>query len=183
MNFKYAKPRYTKTALHLSCQQLCQEVFEYYYSRNTFRLDLPNTFITSQRGVIQRHFDLVKVLRIDAPKFFWKSSDRAKTSQYIEEGQWKLDKFLASMFESNPICAPNLQTLVFVDTAPVRSSLWDRSLDVGNFKERVNDYLQVLDRFQLGVGQVVIRAAEGSLADGDGEVFRQDIDRLQKTPM
>ena len=149
VNFLLPKLCYTKTALYLSCQQLYQETLEYYYGRNTFSLHLRHPFVASDcRQLYQetlenyygkdtyplhlhhqlvasdcrylpRHFDLVKVLRIESFTFFWRLSHDVMSYLYTKKCQQRLEKCLEAILGANKgTCAPNLKTVILADYVP-----------------------------------------------------------------
>ena len=149
MNFIHPKLYYTQTALYLSCQQLYQETLEYYYGRNIFSLRLHHQFVASDCRFLPRHFDLVKVLRIELLTFFWRSVNDATSSLYTNNPKRRLKKYLESILGANKeTCASNLRTLILADEV----SPW--FLGVDKSKERLEEYMQVSERLQIGVGHV-----------------------------
>ena len=106
-----------------------------------------------------RHFELVKILHLEANTFFWKSSsNRAKTSEHIKNCQRRLEKYLSAILWANRgIMAPSLKNLIFADRLPTNhdQEYWDHSIDTS--KERLEEYIQIFKRLKIVVGQVVIK--------------------------
>ena len=151
VNFIHPKLYYTQTALYLSCQQLYQETLEYYYGRNTFSLCVQNQFLALDCRSLPQHFDLVKVLRIELLTFFWRSVNDVTSSLYTKNLKRRLKRYLEAILGANKgTCAPNLRTLILADEV----SAW--CLGVDNSKERLEEYMQVFEILQIGVGQVVV---------------------------
>ena len=160
VNFVTPKLCYTKTALYLSCQQLYQETLEYYYGRNTFRLFLPIPHFPS-RVFFARHFDLVKVLRIDPPTFLWNSSPEGQDSWYAKEWQQEVERYLEAILEANKgASAPNLKTLIIADQVVPKRAHCYWGVGVDNLKEKLEEFVQMFEKFQIGVGQVVVDIKE-----------------------
>ena len=162
---KFLRPKYhyTKTALFKTCRQINQETLEYYYGRNTFSLPLQQKFAVSDWRYLPRHFNLVKMLHLEAEKFFWKfSRNSAKTSQHVNKCQRRLENYLDAIFWVNQgMLAPNLKTLTFADSMRIsyEPCYWERSIETS--KERLERYFQVFEKLQIDVGRVVIEIDEG----------------------
>lgn len=158
VNFLHPKSHYIKTALSLSCQQLYQETLDYYYGKNTFSLPLRQSFAMSDWHFLPRHFDLIKVLRLEATAFFWNSSSGSlKTSEHTKFCQRRMEKYLKALFwVDQASLAPNLKTLIFADRMPTSHDSWGWDQGINTSKERLEGYVQVFERLQIGVGQVVV---------------------------
>ena len=171
VNFLHPKSYYIKTALFLSCRQLYRETLKYYYSRNTFSLPLHQRFAVSDWRFLPRHFDLIKELRLEANTFFWKSSsDSVKTSEHTKNCQRRMEKYLKAIFWVNQgSLAPNLKTLIFADRVPTSNAKWYWDQDVDTSKKRLEGYVQVFERLQIGVGQVVVEIKQHQLHGTDDE--------------
>ena len=154
IDFLRPKIHYTKTNLFLTCYQLHQETLEYYYGKNTFSLPLQQKFAVSNWPFYPPHFNLVKMLHLKAKTFFWIfSRDSAKTSRHFNKCRRRLEDYLSGVLWTNEgMLAPNLSTLTFEDDMPV-GCLWDRSIETS--KERLEAYIQVFKKLQIGVGKVV----------------------------
>lgn len=102
------------------------------------------------------------MLHLRAIKFFWKfSRDGAETSKHINKCRRRLENYLNGILWANQgMLAPSLNTLIFADDMPV-SCLWDRSIETS--KERLEGYIQVFEKLQIGVGKVVTEIHEVSL--------------------
>ena len=158
VDFLCPKFHYTKTNLFLTCRQLNQETLEYYYGRNTFSLPLHQKFAISHWPSLPRHFSLVKMLHLKAIEFFWKFSRSGETSQHINKCQRRLENYLNGILWSNQgMLAPNLRTLTFEDDKPV-DYLWDGSIETS--KERLDGYIQVFRKLQIGIGEGVTEIHE-----------------------
>ena len=159
VNFLLPKSHHLKTALSLSCHQLHHEILDYYYSKNTFSLPLQQRFAVSDWQFLPRHFDLVRMLHLEANTFFWKSSsDLAKTSEHTRNCQRRLEKYLEALFWANQgSLAPNLKTLIFADRVPTSHDqyLWDRTPDTS--KERLEGYLRIFEKLHIRVRQAVVK--------------------------
>ena len=167
VNFIHPKLYYIKTALYLSCQQLYQETLEYYYGRNTFSLHIHHQFVASDCRSLPRHFDLVKVLRIESLTFFWRLVNDVTSSLYTENCRRRLEDNLEAILGANKgTWAPNLKTLILADEVPPQSTHWDWCSVVDNPKERLEEYMQVFDRLQIGVGQVVVDITQAHEGEG-----------------
>lgn len=181
VGFLQPKSHYTKTALFLSCQQLHQETLEYYYGRNTFSLPLWQRFAVSDWRFLPRHFDLVKVLHLEAKAFFCKSSSGSgKISEHTKNCQRRLEKYLKAIFWANQgVVAPNLKTLIFVDSVPTHSydrEYWDRVIETS--KETLDGYVQVFEKLHIGVGEVVVKLQKEYFLgeDDESEVLDRSLD-------
>ena len=149
---------YTETALYLSCQQLYQETLEYYYSRNTFWLNAdyhPTPSGYGFLGYIPRHFDLVKILRIESPHFFWKTYNDEHFTSYTRESQQALEICLQCILEANT-AAPNLNKLIMADRVPPKSAHWYWDFGPDYPEKKLEKYMQVFERLQIGAGHVVL---------------------------
>ena len=159
VDFLRPKIHYSKTALFLTCRQLNQETLGFYYGRNTFSLPLSQRFAMSDWCYMPRSFELVKTLHLEANTFFWKSSrNRAKTSEHIRNCQRRLEKYLSAILWANRgSTAPSLKTLIFADRLPTNHDKehWDHSTDTS--KDRLDEYIKILEELGIAVGQVVIK--------------------------
>ena len=159
VEFPCPKPLYFKTGLSFSCPQLHQETLEYYYSRNTFSLPLWKKFVPSDWRFRPRHFNLVRVLHLEAYTFFHESSsDSAADSKHTEICRNRLKEYLGALCGVDEgVSAPILKTLILADSMPPsHSSLyWDRRTNVSS--ERLGLYVQVFKELNIGVGQVVVK--------------------------
>lgn len=168
VNFLHPKSHYIKTALALSCQQLYQETLDYYYGKNTFSLLLRRPFAMSDWRFLPRHFDLIKVLRLEADTFFWKSSSGSvKTYNHTKTCERIMEKYLkAILWVDQGSLAPNLKTLIFVGRTPISHDkwYWDQGI-----KERLEGYIQVFERLQIGVGKVMVEIKQGQSHGLDNE--------------
>ena len=166
MDFLRPKNHYAKTNLFLTCRQLNQETLEYYYGKNTFSLPLQQEFAVSDWRFYPRHFNLVKMLHLKAQKFFWEfPRDSAKTSRNSKKCR-RLENYLNGILWTNQgMLAPNLKTLTFEDDMPV-ACLWNRSIETS--KEKLEGYIQVFEKLQIGVGKVVTEIHKNS---SDDETF------------
>lgn len=155
VDFLRPKFHYTRTALYLTCRQLNQETLDYYYGKNTFSLPLQQKFAVSSWQSFPRHFDLVKMLHLEAKSFLWKlSRDSVKTTQHIRKCRQRLERYLKAIFWINQgALPPNLKTLTFADSMPT-SCLWDQSIETSH--DRLEDYIQVFENLKIGVGRVVL---------------------------
>lgn len=175
MNFLKPKSHYIKTALSLSCQQLYQETLEYYYGKNTFYLPVSDPFAISCWRFHPRHFNLIKVLRLEAKTFFWSpSSDSVMTSAHTKRCRQRIAKYLRAIFwVDQASLAPNLKTLIFAERMPNEDTIcdWDQRIDLS--KERVEGYIQVFERFQIGVGKVrlILKKDQFHGLDNESEVL------------
>lgn len=153
VDFLRPKFRYTKTALYLTCRQLSQETLEYYYGRNTFSLPLQQEFIISSWEFFPPHFNLVKMLHLEAKSYLWKfPGDSVKLTQLINKSRQRLESYLKAMLWINQgTMPPNLKTLTFADRMP-KSCLRDQR---ETYKERLEGYIQVFESLQIGIGQVI----------------------------
>ena len=166
VDFSRPKLYYTKTALYLACQQLYQETSKYYYSRNTFWFSAYHHFAVSEYYYFPRHFDLVKILRIESLTFFWKTSDNEDFTS-TRENQQKLEKCLQGILEANPRTgAPNLNKLILVDHVPPKSAHWYWDSGVDNSEKKLEKYMQVFERLQIGVGDVVLDIKDDWTVEG-----------------
>lgn len=167
VDFLRPKSYYPKTGLFLSCHQLHQETLEYYFGRNTFSLPLCRRFAMSDWRFMPRHFNLVKMLHLEANTFFWKSSSNsAKVAEHTENCQRRLRKYLKAIFWANQgILAPILKTLTFADRVPTNHDqfYWDRNTDTS--KERLEAYVQVFEDLHVRVGQVVVKINRGDFRE------------------
>ena len=159
VDFLRPKSCYPKTALFLSCHQLHQETLEYYFGRNTFSLPLCRRFAMSDWHFMPRHFNLVKILHLQANTFFWESSSNsAKVAEHTKNCQRRLRKYLNAIFWANPgILAPNLKKLIFADRVPTNHDqfYWDRNTETT--KGRLEGYVQLFENLHIGAGQVVVK--------------------------
>lgn len=179
MPFLSPKSQYTKTALFLSCQQFYQETLEYYYGRNTFSLPLWQKFGASNWRFFPRHFDLVKVLHLEAIRFFWISpSNSVRTSEHAKKCQRRLRNYLEALFWANQrVLAPKLKTLIFADRVPTDHSSWQWDRRTEASKQRLEGYVQIFEKLHIGVGQVVVvNSKQECEREGDGE--SDDLDFL-----
>ena len=179
VGFLQPKSHYTKTALFLSCQQLYHETLEYYYGRNTFSLPLRQRFAMSDWRFLPRHFDLVKVLHLEANTFFWTFS--SEPSEHTKNCQRRLEKYLKAIFWANQgVVAPNLKTLIFVDSVPTHGydrGYWDRVIDAS--KEILDGYVRVFEKLHIGVGEVVVNIQKEHFPgddDDESEVLDPSLD-------
>ena len=147
---------HTKTALFLSCRQLYRETLEYYYGRNTLSLPLHQRSAVSQWRFLPRHFDLIKLLHLEADTFFLtSSSDSVKSSEHAKNCQRRTEEYLQAPFWTNQASlARNLRTLIFADRAPTSHSKWYQGKET--FEKRLEGYIQVFERSQIGVGHVAV---------------------------
>ena len=154
VDFLRPKLHFTKTNLYLTCRQLKQETLEYYYGRNTFSLPLQQKFAVSSWHSFPRHFDLVKMLHLEAKSFLWKfPRDNVKTTQHVAKCRQRLEGYLKALFWINQgTLPPNLKTLTFAESMPT-SCLWDQGIETSD--ERLEGYIQVFENLQIRVGQVV----------------------------
>ncbi len=165
MKFLGPKSHYTETALFLSCRQFYHETLEYYYGKNTFSLPVCQRFAMSDWSFIPRHFNLVKVLLLEANTFFWKSpSDSAQSSQHTKKCQKRLRNYLEALFWVNQgMLAPKLKILVFADRMPINDVQWCWNRDTDKL---LDTYLQIFESMQIEVGQVEVEVKE----DGSSEL-------------
>ncbi len=165
VKFLGPKSHYTETALFLSCRQFYHETLEYYYGKNTFSLPVCQRFAMSDWSFIPRHFNLVKVLLLEANTFFWKSpSDSAQSSQHTKKCQKRLRNYLEALFWVNQgMLAPKLKILVFADRMPINDVQWCWNRDTDKL---LDTYLQIFESMQIEVGQVEVEVKE----DGSSEL-------------
>lgn len=171
VNFLRPKSHYPKTALFLSCHQLHQETLEYYFGSNTFSLPLCQRFAMSDWRFMPRHFNLVKMLHLEANTFFWESSSNSeKVAEHTKNCQRRLRKYLTAIFWANQgTLAPNLKTLIFADRVPTNHDhlYWDRNTETS--KERLDAYVRVFEELHVRVGQVVVKINRGDFRERDDE--------------
>lgn len=182
VNFLHPKSLFIKTALSLSCQQLYQETLNYYYGQNTFSLPLRQRFAMSDWHFLPRHFNLIKVLRLEANTFFWKSSRNSlKTSDHTKNCQRRMEKYLTALFwVDQGSLAPNLKTLIFAEKTPTEHDKWYWDQDIDTSRERLKGYVQVFERLKIGVGQVVVEIESNRITfrgmDDESEVIDWSLD-------
>lgn len=171
VNFLRPKSHYPKTALFLSCHQLHQETLEYYFGSNTFSLPLRQRFAMSDWRFMPRHFNLVKMLHLEANTFFWESSSNSeKVVEHTKNCQRRLGKYLKAIFWANQgTLAPNLKTLIFADRVPTNHDqlYWDRNTETS--KGRLDAYVRVFEELHVRVGQVVVQINRGDFRERDDE--------------
>lgn len=164
MEFLHPKSHYTKTALFFSCHQLYQETLEYYYGRNTFSLPLRKPFAMSGWRFLPRHFNLVKMLHLEANTFFWiSSSNSAKAAEHEKHCKRRLKNYLSAILWANPgVVAPSLKTLIFADSVPPSHDQmhWHQSTE--RSQELLEGYIQVFEELNVRVGQVLFKIDQDS---------------------
>lgn len=177
VEFLCPKSHYTKTALFLSCRRLHRETLEYYYAKNTFSIPLRKRFAVSEWRFLPRHFDLVKMLYLEAETFFWKfSGNNVKTAEHTKSCQRRLEKYLSAILWVNRgMSAPKLKTLIFADSVPTIGSsvLGKRSTETS--KERLKGYLKVFEQLNIGVGQAVVKFDQEDTSRTDDESDMLDL--------
>lgn len=162
VNFLHPKLYNKETALHLSCQQLYRETLEFYYGKNTFSLHLDEHFVVSDCSCLVRHFDRVKLLRIETLTFFSESIDDVKSFRYGRKCRQNLEKYLEAILRaSQGTCAPNLKTLVLAGGWLSKPRRLYRCFRGDSPDEKLEEFVQVFERLQIGVGQVVVELHEG----------------------
>lgn len=113
----------------------------------------------SEWRFLPRHFDLVRILYLEAETFFRKfSGNDVRTAEHARRCQRRLEKYLSAIFWVNrEMLAPNLKTLIFADSVPAigDSFLRDRSTETS--EERLRGYVQVFEQFNIGVGEAVVK--------------------------
>ena len=92
----------------------------------------------------------------------WNSSDDGEDSWYAKVWQQEVERYLEAILEANKgASAPNLNTVIIADEVVSKRAHCYWGVGVDNLKEKLEEYMQVFEKFQIGVGQVVVDIREG----------------------
>lgn len=147
--------------LFLLCRQIHHEAFEYYYSTNTFLLDLtepayaPNRFINGTKGLL-KYIGRVQFLQLVIGDAFSQNDDPLALSEYARE---QFDWFLRTLWEVHQNHEGLwLKNLIVVDQCQTSISKGVTPQSVERGVKRREAFVRLLEPFRSRIRDIRIES-------------------------
>ena len=147
--------------LFLVCRDIHHEAFEYYYSTNTFLLDLtepayaPNRFINGTKGLL-KYIGRVQFLQLVIGDAFSRNDDPLALSEYARE---QFDWFLRTLWEVNQNHEGLwLKNLIVLDQCQISVSKEVTPQSVERGVKRREAFVRLLEPFKSKIRDIRIES-------------------------